>query len=159
MAFLFVFVFYFNLLLDNYIDMREYYDVYNTATVFNATIEFIGDLSSLYKLDDDVVSQVSVGQNIIGLDVNDNGAEVLLTDLMNDTYNFSYYTTVVFSITLCLFATYFLVNEVRQMFDGILAYVKQFWNYIDILPPLLIYGNVALLFLNLDGSQVTERVI
>eukprot|EP00347_Sterkiella_histriomuscorum_P004764 403359199 len=39
-----------------------------------------------------------------------------------------------------LFATYFLHNEVRQLGSAGIEYFGSFWNYIDIIPPIGIYG-------------------
>jgi len=75
--------------------------------------------------------------------------EVLLTDLMTEQYDKFFYITLGFSIALCSFAVYFLVNEVKQMLGGFVAYVTQIWNYIDVMPPIGIFINVTLLFMNL----------
>ena len=38
-----------------------------------------------------------------------------------------------------LFATYFLINEIRQIYIEGLPYLTSFWNYIDLIPPFGIY--------------------
>jgi hypothetical protein len=47
-----------------------------------------------------------------------------------------------------LFATYFLINEVRQFINEGISYLGSLWNYIDIIPPIGIYIISVMLFLS-----------
>lgn len=51
---------------------------------------------------------------------------------------FYYYWT--FLITNVIFASYFLLNEIRQINNDGINYLKSFWNYIDIIPIVGIYA-------------------
>lgn len=46
------------------------------------------------------------------------------------------------------FASYFLLNEARQLGISGLEYFTSFWNYIDIIPPIGIYVFATLIILD-----------
>ena len=49
------------------------------------------------------------------------------------------------TILLCLLSVYFLVNELRSFRkEGFFRYWTQFWNYVDIIPPIMIMVIVGL---------------
>lgn len=45
-----------------------------------------------------------------------------------------------------IFATYFLINELKQLSQEGFSYLLSFWNYIDLIPPIGIYL-IAVMFL------------
>ena len=52
-----------------------------------------------------------------------------------------------FGVGIVLFATYFLVNEMRQLKNDGFDYLLSMWNYIDLIPPIGIYLIVVLIIL------------
>jgi len=69
------------------------------------------------------------------------------TDAKYDTYKeVIFYINIFFQLLLTLFSIYFLRNEVKQMLseDSIFAYFLQMWNYVDIIPPLLMFVMIFL---------------
>jgi len=60
---------------------------------------------------------------------------------------------------LCLFSAYFILNEIKQLFDNPLEYLSSVWNYVDIIPPVGIFTLVALFFLDIKGIEEIERQI
>ena len=46
------------------------------------------------------------------------------------------------------FATYFMLNEARQLANEGPTYLLSFWNYIDLIPPIGIYVMAMMLFLS-----------
>lgn len=54
------------------------------------------------------------------------------------------YITFFFSGALILLATYFLMNETKQLKDGGFEYLTSIWNYLDLLSPLGVYTLVAM---------------
>jgi len=42
-------------------------------------------------------------------------------------------------VPLILFAGYFIYMELRQLFKTGISYFASFWNYLDFLPPILLY--------------------
>jgi hypothetical protein len=49
----------------------------------------------------------------------------------------------VLSALLLAFSLYFLVNELRQLISSGLDYLKSFWNYSDLIPPILIIALIG----------------
>ena len=45
---------------------------------------------------------------------------------------------------LCVLSFYFLKNELRSLKSNGLSYFKDFWNYVDIIPPIMILIIVGL---------------
>lgn len=45
---------------------------------------------------------------------------------------------VVLTIILFVFCGYFFLNELIQISSNGIEYLKSFWNYVDLLPPILI---------------------
>ena len=65
-----------------------------------------------------------------------------------------------FLIANVVMATYFMINEVRQLMGEGLSYLASFWNYIDLVPPIGIYFISAVLIfeeLNIKLDVATER--
>ena len=50
----------------------------------------------------------------------------------------------VIMVPLLIFAGYFIFMELRQLFKSGLSYFTSFWNYLDFLPPILLYVFVIL---------------
>lgn len=65
-------------------------------------------------------------------------------------------------IILGLFATYFNINEFRQLSLIGLEYLTSFWNYIDLIPPLGIYILIVITnleFFNMSIDETLERTV
>lgn len=66
------------------------------------------------------------------------------------------------TILLCILSAYFLFNEYRAFKrDGFFSYWTQFWNYIDIIPPLMILAVVGLDYypenhVELDSGEIHD---
>ena len=61
-----------------------------------------------------------------------------------------------------VFATYFFINEVRQLIGSGLEYFTSIWNYIDLIPPMGMYIIGVMMVLkefDMQFSHSTERSI
>ena len=56
------------------------------------------------------------------------------------------------SLILLICSAYFLLSEVKQLFYNGLEYFKSFWNYTDLIPPILIITVVVVHFVRRDDS-------
>lgn len=52
--------------------------------------------------------------------------------------------------TLIILSAYFIVNEAKQLISTGFSYFLQIWNYLDLIPPLIIVTLVAFCYLNID---------
>lgn len=55
---------------------------------------------------------------------------------------------IAIQLALMAFSVYFLVNEFRQLLYQPAKYFTNFWNYIDLTPPLLVFGIIAAFWLS-----------
>lgn len=53
-------------------------------------------------------------------------------------------------VILILFSVYFLENEVRQIMDQKGEYFKEPWNYIDLIPPIIIFIIAIINFIGIN---------
>lgn len=53
-------------------------------------------------------------------------------------------THLMITTALCVLSFYFLKNELRSLKSNGLSYFKDFWNYVDIIPPIMILIIVGL---------------
>lgn len=65
---------------------------------------------------------------------------VLFENRYEDTYMYLYWLTLLINLG---FASYFLLNEMRQIKNDGFNYFKSFWNYIDLVP---VFGIFAIAF-------------
>ncbi len=61
-------------------------------------------------------------------------------------YNEKFAINIAFAAILAIFSTYFVANEAIQFWGQGVEYFSSFWNYIDILPPALIYLSIFISF-------------
>jgi hypothetical protein len=52
---------------------------------------------------------------------------------------------------LLILSLFFIMNETKQLISGGFDYLLQVWNYLDLIPPLLITAIVILNFLEMDN--------
>ena len=62
----------------------------------------------------------------------------------NEETNLSDIGHLMLTTSLCVLSFYFFKNELRSLKSNGLSYFKDFWNYIDIIPPIMILVIVAL---------------
>jgi len=82
-----------------------------------------------------------------------------LESLLDKKYAFVYLFNLVCMSVLVAFASYFMINELRQFWQNKLDYLMSFWNYIDILPPIGLYFSFFLFFVHIPGNEVMEREV
>lgn len=61
-----------------------------------------------------------------------------------------------------LFATYFVINEIKQLKEEGVNYLYSFWNYIDLIPPIGMYiiaGTLVLGLFDIKMPMAVERSI
>lgn len=51
-------------------------------------------------------------------------------------------------VSLIVFSFYFILNEVKQLITSGFSYLLQVWNYLDLIPPLIIVTVVAFTVFN-----------
>jgi hypothetical protein len=68
-------------------------------------------------------------------------------------------TNLIYEVLLFLFASYYLQNETAQLSVCGIDYLKSLWNYIDIIPPTLIYMIIAINLSGYLGFTVTNSFL
>ncbi|CDW71088.1 wd-40 repeat protein [Stylonychia lemnae] len=62
-------------------------------------------------------------------------------------------------IVLLVFSSYFLMNEIRQLFREGIEYIISVWNYIDFIAPAGVIFTVILQLLDFSGKDVDETLL
>lgn len=60
---------------------------------------------------------------------------------------------------MAIFSTYFLLNEVKQLTESGLSYLLSIWNYIDLIPPIGLYGLLVLIVMNRFSTDINNAIV
>lgn len=63
------------------------------------------------------------------------------------------------SIILLIFSTFFLLNEIMQIFREGIEYLISVWNYIDLITPVGVIFTIILVLLDTHGREIDEDML